>query len=948
MWEVFTYGNGEFLRLIFNALAAIFATNDYLTALKTVVLIGLLVVMTQAAFFRGQINLQWIMGAICIYFVLFIPKVNVAINDRIIPSNNAVVNNVPFGVALFTSGASKVGDWLTRSFEVVFSLPSEVSYAGNGLLFANHLVEESLKFEIRDERLATNLSSFWKSCVYYDLLLNRYSFADLSRSTNLNNFFQNNVSQTRYFDYLRTTNSTELLPCRAGYVQRLSNDLAAEVNAARTYHAGRLLPDLNTSDAIAKYSGSMPMALSHLTGISLSASQSLSQVMLANSFKRGVGNFANSTDAAAAAQELAAAKAEAEREMSYSVLGKIAKRYLPILRNIFEAMVYAIAPVVFLLMMLPIGGKVVIGYLRAVGWIALWPPLYVILHFIITFYSQSSATALVDGSGLVMANYTALKHSLEQHSVVAGYLTMSIPLIAWMVVQASGAMMAGVANRALQGYDSAVQKSASEVSSGNISMGQLSYQNQSAFSHNTSPSMNAGFGTSNLGNGMERTVTTGGNFVDFNQSSTPLSMNLSSGTSTSARNYLEETQQKLFQAESNYMDAVKAVGQQLYSAGTGRTDGTNVNNTYATGSNEEFRESEQQMFQQLQNHINERSSTNSNTEELALAAAGHLGFNVSALGASAGVSGSITRTERWAEINAEALKYAESFAQTDTFQTSLSEMRAAREESLGTESQGYQYSSRDDTSSSFEQLSNASYQLKQASQEAERAGRLVDHVESEGFTSSMNNIDSFLSWSEDKTFSGGFGRQHVENLLQEAQRNNPEAMAELQGISARYSQEAFNEQKLNFEQEAGRIEGAGLRVVSAQHNENQTWVKESRDYHDGDVSKADRITGNLSVSDIIGQFNDIKGDVLKGVDPAKAESVSERINNLAPKEGEVLTTEETMARIGELRNILENDLDPKNALGNDLIQSVQAAQTVYGDEVKEKTSNIKGPFHGLD
>ena len=39
-FEVFTYGGGEFLRLVFNGIAAIVGTGDYVTALKLAALVG--------------------------------------------------------------------------------------------------------------------------------------------------------------------------------------------------------------------------------------------------------------------------------------------------------------------------------------------------------------------------------------------------------------------------------------------------------------------------------------------------------------------------------------------------------------------------------------------------------------------------------------------------------------------------------------------------------------------------------------------------------------------------------------------------------------------------------------------------------------------------------------------------------------------------------------------
>ncbi|WP_096619581.1 conjugal transfer protein TraG N-terminal domain-containing protein [Candidatus Enterovibrio altilux] len=169
-------------------------------------------------------------------------------------------------------------------------------------------------------------------------------------------------------------------------------------------------------------------------------------------------------------------------------MGKLAKRMLSIMRNIFEAFIYVIFPIVMLLAMLPVAGKVLMGYIKVLFWINMWPPLYAVLHFTMSYYGQNAASAAVvqAGSsfpiGLSVMTNTGLGHVLSDYAAIAGYLSLSIPMIAWMMVSQSGAMMAGLAGRLMQSYDTPVFKAADEATTGNLLLGECQIRNRKCVS----------------------------------------------------------------------------------------------------------------------------------------------------------------------------------------------------------------------------------------------------------------------------------------------------------------------------------------------------------------------------------------------------------------------------------------------------------------------------------
>src|SRR3546814_7694443 len=82
-------------------------------------------------------------------------------------------------MASFTSQA---GDYLTRSAELVFGLPDDLNYSKNGMIYGARLLESTRSLRISDPEFAANFDEHVRQCVFYDLLLGRYSMKELSES----------------------------------------------------------------------------------------------------------------------------------------------------------------------------------------------------------------------------------------------------------------------------------------------------------------------------------------------------------------------------------------------------------------------------------------------------------------------------------------------------------------------------------------------------------------------------------------------------------------------------------------------------------------------------------------------------------------------------------------------------------------------------------------------
>ena len=69
------------------------------------------------------------------------------------------------------------------------------------MVFASRLVEATSQFEITDARFDENLKGFIHQCVFYDILLKKYSMNDLVESNNIWALVSQNASPAPGFFY---------------------------------------------------------------------------------------------------------------------------------------------------------------------------------------------------------------------------------------------------------------------------------------------------------------------------------------------------------------------------------------------------------------------------------------------------------------------------------------------------------------------------------------------------------------------------------------------------------------------------------------------------------------------------------------------------------------------------------------------------------------------------
>jgi hypothetical protein len=542
--------------------------------------------------------------------------------------------------------------------------------------------------------------------------------------------------------------------------------------------------------------------LLHLTGISKSNSEIMSQTILANSFKRGFLSFASNIDASAAAQDFSLAKAEATRNTSFLVMGKIAKKFLPILQGIFEAFIYSIFLIIIIMAMLPATSKVALLYIKALFWINLWPPLYAILNFCMTYFGQKSATAAVlhpgNGftTGLSIMTSTGLGNVLADYSAIAGYLSLSIPMISWVILGASGGVMAGIASRLMEGFDSPVSQAATDATSGNIQLGQNSFDNQNSFQHRQDPSYSSGFISNTGSDGIQSKITTGGGFISSPSSSVPVEVDFSNIVSQSNQESLNNAKQVAQTSNSDLISSTMklenatntAIHSINSSKGTSESWSSNDNLSLSNISSETNR---------LTDDFSQRTGLSSSIinavhNEMALSG----GVDTPVIKLKAGVASRLGKSSN--DISDEQITQSIGFLSSKDY-TNAKRSEAVQAKSLLSKIDST--SSDINTNSLTQALSNNQNALLRKSksfQELNQVSSQVNHMNSIQSAIKEKGTDGMINWMIDHK---GFPESEVKKLFSHYHRGQPEARQEFFNLSKEYVQsykrsEKFNEQSL--------------------------------------------------------------------------------------------------------------------------------------------------------
>jgi len=479
MLEVFTVGGGEYLVNTFNAVAAWSGGGGYRSLLRVVMVMGLIYSLLVVAFTMNfRVWMNWFLQSTAIYLCLMVPTIDVKVTDRINPSlAPATVANVPLGLGVLASFTTQIGDWLTRTAETVFVMPSELNYSTNGMVYGARLFDATRNFVIRDAEFSTNLEEHFKKCVFGDVMLYRKSLTVLAQSKDLWAEIGPG-SEARSQQWLERqgdgTVTSAIVTCRQAY-DMLNARWAPMIEANTPLWGKELYPKLSNALAADKLKHDLPIANAAFTGSGSNYSDSMRQNTAINAFMQARNSMAGGSGAATI-DTFAQTRADIQARNTYNSIAQQAMAWVPILNIVLTVVFFAMFPVIFPLFLMPQTGLATLkGYAMGFFYLAAWGPLYVILHMICMTRAEAAAAGVAPG-GVTLGTYAGIGAVNGETATIAGFMLMSIPFLAAGL--ARGAMsIAGQATSMLAPAQNAAEAAALEQTTGNYSYGNVSWSN---------------------------------------------------------------------------------------------------------------------------------------------------------------------------------------------------------------------------------------------------------------------------------------------------------------------------------------------------------------------------------------------------------------------------------------------------------------------------------------
>lgn len=793
-FNIYTLGGGGYLNGILNGVTLITRDGDFFASMKIAMLFGLLTTIARSAYKGALWDWQWFLGAIMLYLAAMAPKATVIVTDNLNGANSSVVSNLPIGLAATAGIAETFGHWATDEFDTVFSLPADLTYDQHGMLFGNAVVDQAMSAQITDPRTAANLSDFFQQCVFYDVLLGRYSMSDLQSSTNMWGFIQSHTSQVRMFSYQPESGPPQVEVCRqsAQTGGDLNTDVEAAVPVAINILGPASCPMCDRTTAISNYSNVLPQATNYLISLSQSASQTLLQTMIANAMQNGIQEWAARANAPAAAVAYAASVAQSQQQTTWATTGYLAEQYMPVVNDLAKGVLFAAFPLVFLLALLPGGWRAALTYCKGLIWLELWSPLFAVLHFAMSYLTSQRAMGVVTLGGgsvaLTAQTYSGVGHVMSEFSIIAGYCTTLIPVIAWLLLSglsSVGSLVGGI----IQSYQAPASQASGEATRGNLSLGDVAMFNSSRWQQNDAPAMNYGSGTLTGPDGVTYTHTQNGTFAKMPQSQLPLSVSLDNSVRASV------DQQATEAVRAARADSVAAA--QGISASMAEIDQLNhqlsTNHSFSDSVNRESAANFQQHVAAMNSIVDElrKGTTLSRTEaaQAVLQGGGSLGAGIAGAGGSlkAGVNAGASMQLRGQAEETNLIDRATKTGLDRRFGEEYAATLHAGEGVASSYGGGDLSSYSKDASSRFSRDAGVVEQAMASVEHARAYQTARSLTEGEGFGSRIALDDHFKTWLTQKL--GGNQNAAIELIRTGAQTSNAAAYAELSSYVRDFSQQ---------------------------------------------------------------------------------------------------------------------------------------------------------------
>lgn len=516
MDAVYVLSGGEFLTAIFNGVAVLMGTTEWASMFRIAALMSVMVLF--ATYIRGHDPLEVLKFIAFFMFltsVLIIPKRTVQIIDRSDATSVHTVANVPLGLAAPAKFITGIGTALTEGFETVFHTPDSATYSKTGMLFGANLVGTATDFAFRNGDLAELFTAYVRNCVVGDMLLNhKYSFQELMNTEDPYSLIFSKPSPLRgvMVPYGNTMANREgFWTCQELATGVLQPQLTTDTqNGGKTwdYYVARLTGGKPNASAL--FGTLLGDSYSYYYGGGSGASQIMRQTVVMNGLKQGIASTSAQNGDAAGLVNLASQSSYTKMRLSQATSTSIATTYLPLLNTVLLAMVIGLFPVIILLASIhTLTMEVLKGYIFTLIYLQAWGPMFAILNYAVSMYLTGKTGTL----SFSLSNLSVIQQTHADIGSIAGWLSLSIPFLAWGIVKGLGSAVSQAGNYLGTAMNSTASSESSRAGDGSWAFNNLQTDNVAGNKWDTNYASRSGMAMTQMGNGATATRTRDGSTV---------------------------------------------------------------------------------------------------------------------------------------------------------------------------------------------------------------------------------------------------------------------------------------------------------------------------------------------------------------------------------------------------------------------------------------------------
>lgn len=566
MLEIYTIYGGGMWKTALDAVVTLIGSSTFSTLLRMAGTFGVLAALIMFIKQRNpMLFVQWLAVFMIITTILLVPKRSVQVIDISDPAAVWKTDNVPVGLAGIASLTTSVGYKMTSLYDSLMARPDSVTYSKTGMLFGSQIVAETSDFTTQNPELAQMLPDYVENCVIGDILLNaKYTVNQLLNSSDPLALITSNPSPLR--GIFKTSSTTrQFITCQqaAAEIKTLANVEANPGSATFSWLTQKIFGNkINGSTLL---SSAMGDSYGFFYAGGMTASQIMKNNITNSAIRQGIKGFAARSSDTANLLNLATENAATKQRLSWASGNELATRTLPFAQSLLMLILVCLFP---LMIALAATNHGVFGlntlkiYVSGFIYFQLWPIMFAILNYASNYWLQSKT----GGTALVLSNkdIVALQHSDVAN--LAGYLSLSIPVLSFYLTRGAAAIGSQVAGGMLSSAAFTAAGVSSTTADGNWSFNNMSMDNVNQNKMDTNLVQRQGQQTWQADNGSTQTMTAGGHTVidgSGAMSNLPVNMKLSQLASSGFQESARQSQVQAQTALDGYNHSVTSGWSQL-------------------------------------------------------------------------------------------------------------------------------------------------------------------------------------------------------------------------------------------------------------------------------------------------------------------------------------------------------------------------------------------------